>query len=321
SAGPTSTWPAASRAWPRPGPSTQTPGRTGGSGWSPGCSPGRSTPGTSPPSGGTCCCPRRTRASRASSSPRGSTPGSASGSPGTDRVVQATFPDGTEPEWKFRVGPRQTLAEWVTAPANPYFARATVNRVWAQFFGVGLVEPVDDMTGAPDTVSECPEVLDELAKAFVAHKYDLRFLVEAIVSTRAYQLSSRGRSPAAPLFSRHRLRGLTAEQLYDSLAVATGQPDTVPEHPFVIFRGGSPRQEFLTKFGQQTGRPVDTETSIIQALTLMNGNFVGSATDPNRSELLGSVLEAPFLDDRGRVETLYLAALSRFPSPQETDRA
>jgi hypothetical protein len=241
--------------------------------------------------------------------------------PGTDRVVQATFPDGTEPEWKFRVGPRQTLAEWVTAPTNPYFARATVNRVWAQFFGVGLVEPVDDMTGAPDSVSECPEVLDELAKAFVAHKYDLRFLVEAIVSTKAYQLSSRGQSPAAALFSRHRLRGLTGEQLYDSLAVATGQPDTVPDDPFVIFRGGSPRQEFLTKFGQQTGRPVDTETSIIQALMLMNGNFVGGATDPNRSELLGAVLEAPFLDDRGRIETIYLAALSRQPSPAEMERA
>src|SRR5262249_28726586 len=70
---------------------------------------------------------------------------------GTARGVQATFPDGSEPQWKFKVGPRQTLAEWVTAKENPYFARAAVNRVWAHFFGVGLVEPVDEMVGGQDT--------------------------------------------------------------------------------------------------------------------------------------------------------------------------
>src|SRR5262249_44903457 len=112
--------------------------------------------------------------------------------PGTEKVVQATFPDGTEPQWKFKVGPRQTLAEWVAKKDNPFFPRATVTRVWAHFFGVGLVEPVDEMTGGQDTVIHHEKLLDELAKAFVASKYDLKYLVEAIVSTRAYQLTSRG---------------------------------------------------------------------------------------------------------------------------------
>ncbi|MDB5312012.1 MAG: hypothetical protein JWO38_6214 [Gemmataceae bacterium] len=239
--------------------------------------------------------------------------------PGTDRVVQATFPDGTDPEWKFKVGPRQTLAEWLTGKENPYFARAAVNRVWAQLFGIGLVEPVDEMAGGQDTVVHHAQLLDELARVFVAHKFDLKYLLEAIASTRAYQLSSRGRGPA-PLFSRHPLRGLTGEQLYDSLAAATGQSDAVADDQFFRFNGG-PRQEFLTKFGQQTSRPTEYETSIIQALTLMNGGFVGQATSPGRSELLTAVLEAPFLTDRGRVETIYLATLSRRPTEKEMERA
>jgi hypothetical protein len=241
--------------------------------------------------------------------------------PGTDRVIQATFPDGTEPEWKFKVGPRQTLAEWVTAKGNPYFAKAIVNRAWAHFFGVGLVEPVDEMAGGQDTTVYHAAILDQLAREFVNHKYDLKFLFEAIVSTRAYQLSSRGRGDA-PLFSRHPLRGLTGEQLYDSLAVATGQSDAVAADPFGRFNGGNnARNEFLTKFAPQPGKPTDHETSIIHALTLMNGRFVGDATSPTRSELLTAVLEAPFLDDRGRIEAIYLATVSRPPTPQEIDRA
>ncbi|HYH67185.1 MAG TPA: DUF1549 domain-containing protein [Urbifossiella sp.] len=238
--------------------------------------------------------------------------------PGSDRVVQGTFPDGTEPRWRFKVGPRQTLADWVTAKNNPYFARAAVNRVWAQLFGIGLVEPVDEMTGGQDTVSHHPALLAELAEAFAAGGYDQKVLVEAITATRAYQLTSRGRSPDAPLFTRHSLRGLTGEQLYDSLATATGQPDHFTDDDR---RGSSARADFLARFGPQTGRPVDHETSIVQALTLMNGSLVAGATTPGRGDLLAAVLDAPFLTERERVETVYLAALARRPTRQEAGRA
>ena len=241
--------------------------------------------------------------------------------PGTDRVVQATFPDGTDPQWKFKVGPRQTLADWVIDKNNPYFARAIVNRVWAHLFGIGLVEPVDEMVGGQDTVAHHLELLDELAKAFVAHKYDLKYLFEAIVGSKAYQLSSKGKG-AAPLFSRQLLRGLTGEQLFDSLSVATGQPDNVGDDAFAFLRGGNgPRGEFLAKFGQQTGKTTEHETSIIQALTLMNGSFVGTATNPNRSQLLSAVLEAPFFDERSRIEAIYLATLARMPTAKELEKA
>ncbi|HEY3787604.1 MAG TPA: DUF1549 and DUF1553 domain-containing protein [Urbifossiella sp.] len=240
--------------------------------------------------------------------------------PGTDRMVQAVFPDGTEPVWKFKTGPRQTLAEWVTAKENPYFAKATVNRVWAHMFGIGLVEPVDEMVGGQDTKIYHMELLDELAKSFTAHKFDLKFLFEAIAGSKAYQLSSRGAGPA-PLYSRQPLRGLTGEQLYDSLSVATGQPNAVGDDPFAQFVGGvNNRAEFLTKFGKQTGKSTEHETSIIQALTLMNGQFVGNATNPSRSELLSAVIEAPFLNEKSRVEAIYLATVSRLPSERELER-
>lgn len=240
--------------------------------------------------------------------------------PGTDRVVQATFPDGSDPEWKFKVGPRQTLADWVTNKNNPYFARATVNRLWAQMFGIGLIEPVDEMVGGQDIKNHHEELLEELAKAFVAHKYDLKFVFEAIANSKAYQLSSRGKGPGT-LYSRQLLRGLTGEQLYDSLAVATGQPDNQGDDPFAIFRGNNTsRADFIAKFGQQ-GKSTEHETSIIQALTLMNGSFVGAATNPTRSELLSAVLEAPFFDEKSRIEAIYLATFSRMPTEKEMEKA
>jgi hypothetical protein len=243
------------------------------------------------------------------------------GIPGTERIVQATYPDGGDPQWKFKVGPRQTLADWVTSKKNPYFAKATVNRVWAHMFGIGLVEPVDEMVGGQDTKIHHAELLNELAKEFADHKYDLKYLFEAIAGSKAYQLASRGSGPAT-LYSRQLLRGLTGEQLYDSLAVATGQPDTYGENPYSAFQGGNGyRDEFLSKFGKQAGKTTEHETSIIQALTLMNGRFTANATNTSRSELLSAVLEAPFFSDKSRLETIYLATLSRLPTEKELEKA
>src|SRR5213076_1722598 len=75
--------------------------------------------------------------------------------PGSGQVVDASFLDGTDPQWRFNVSSRVTLAEWVTSPENPYFARAAVNRLWAHFFGVGLVTPEDDLR--PENPASHPE--------------------------------------------------------------------------------------------------------------------------------------------------------------------
>ncbi len=224
--------------------------------------------------------------------------------PKKNKLVEARFPDGTAPEAK-PGGPSNTLADWMTRADNPYFARAAVNRVWAGFFGNGLVEPVDDLTQAagPDPV------LEELARDFVTHRYDLKHLIRAIVLTRAYQLSSAAAADVSDevrAFARMPARALAPEQLFASLAEATG------------IRAAAP--DLAVRFPRLDERPTEAQTSILQALTLMNGKYVDEATSLEQSETLAAVANAPFLDTAGKVETLYLAALGRKPRPDESTR-
>jgi hypothetical protein len=243
--------------------------------------------------------------------------------PGTERTVQASFLDGKEPAFKDNVSPRQTLAEWMTAPDNSYFAQAAVNRLWFHLFGTGLIDPVDEMIGADHTAS-FPEVLDELARSFAAHKFDLRFLLRAITASRVYQLTSAGphqTQDAPQLFARRALRGMSPEQLFDSVATAIGYQEATPVNPRVIALGpNSPKGEFLNKFASQGGKATEYQTSILQALALMNGRLVADATTLERSETLAAVVDAPFMDLPERIETLFLATVSRPPSARELDR-
>ena len=124
--------------------------------------------------------------------------------------------------------PRVALARWMTAPDNPYFARATANWVWAQFFGKGLVDPPDDMSRANPPVH--PELLDALARHLVATKYNLRDLIRTIATSEAYGLSSAtvpGNERDQRLFSHQMPRPLTAHQMADALAQATDVPNTL----------------------------------------------------------------------------------------------
>jgi hypothetical protein len=245
--------------------------------------------------------------------------------PGTERVVQAKFLDGAEPSWKAKTASRAALAEWLTSPANPYFARAAVNRTWAYFHGAGLVEPIDEMVGSSSTPSH-PELLDLLAKEFVAHQFDLKFLIRAITNSKTYQLSSAAthKSQDDPtLFARMPLRGLTAEQLFDCAAEATGYRDSGGGDDLITgILGGnrSARSEFLTKFAP-SDRATQAQTSILQALSLMNGKVIASATSLENSETLAAVADAPFVTTGERIETLYLATLSRKPEKPELERA
>jgi hypothetical protein len=244
--------------------------------------------------------------------------------PGSDKVVQATFLDGSEPTWKPGAGNRATLAAWVTSRDNPYFARAAANRLWAYFLGTGLVEPLDGLAGGSSTES-LPRVLDLLADEFAAHQFDVKFLIRAITATRAYQLTSAASDKGQDdptLFARIPLRGLTGEQLFDSVAMATGYRDSGGGDDLISgLLGGnrSARSEFLNRFAPPD-RPTQARTSILQALALMNGKVTAAATTLEKSETLAAVVDAPFVTDAQRVETLYLAALSRKPEQKELDR-
>jgi hypothetical protein len=242
--------------------------------------------------------------------------------PGSERVVQAGFLDGSEPQWKFKVNPRVTLADWVTSPDNPYFARAAVNRMWAELFGMGLIDPVDDMMGS-ETQAHHPELLDDLAKQFAAHKFDLKFLIRVLTASQVYQLTSAAthKSQVEPFhFAKMTMKGLTPEQLFDSLAEAVGFQEA-QLNP-IFFGQNNVRSAFLEKFANRSEKASEAQTSILQAMTLMNGKFIGDATsgDASRSEMLAGVLDIPWMGTSAKIETMYLATLSRKPRPEELSR-
>ena len=245
--------------------------------------------------------------------------------PGTELVVQAKFLDGRAPNWAKTKQSRQALANWLTDPANPFFARAAVNRLWAYCFGLGLIDPIDEMVGT-DAQPSHPKLLDHLARAFIRSGYDTKFLLEAITNSQAYQRSSRQTHPSqadASAFAKAALRGLSAEQLYDSLSVAIGLGNpTAPatNNPLNLGQPTGPRQEFLTRFTNLGERPTEVQTSILQALHLMNGQLVGDATSLEKSRTLAAVLEYPGFTTQQRIETLYLAALTRRPTATELGR-
>jgi hypothetical protein len=250
--------------------------------------------------------------------------------PDTNKVVRALFLDGSEPAWQDGRSGRQTLADWITSPKNPYFARATVNRLWAYFLGTGLLEPVDEMIGTETVDNDPGGLLEEIAAAFVAQKHDLKFLMRAITATRAYQLTSAKTHPSQDnpgLFARMAIRGLTAEQIFDSLAELNGDREGVTRGPQPLVLGAGPpavsrrnRVDFLHRFASLSERPVEAQTSIPQALAFMNGDVAVDATSLKRSRLLKGLLDFPLLDTAGRVDALYLATLSRLPTPAERQR-
>jgi hypothetical protein len=241
--------------------------------------------------------------------------------PNTPKVVQARFLDGTEPSWHEGEDARVVLANWVASADNPYFARAGANWLWDHFFGVGLVHPYDDMI--PEHAPSHPELLDELADQFTRNNFDMKYLIRAITASRAYNLSSMapaGSARQAPqLFARMGVRGLTADQLFASLAEATGYRDSLRQGQLAGF-GVSSRAEFLAKFSNASDNPTEVQTSILQALAIMNGRFMDDVTSLERSEMLAAVTDGPFKDPAQRIEALYLAALSRPPRPAESAR-
>jgi hypothetical protein len=239
------------------------------------------------------------------------------------KVVPARFLDGTEPKWEDGVSGRKLLAEWVTSPKNPYFGRAITNRLWAYFLGTGLIEPVDEMVGKDVQDNDPGGTLDELAQEFVKSGFDLKFLMRAITATKVYQATS-SKSHASQdnprLFARMSVRGLTPEQLYDSLTEAIGE--RLPRQSTISPNAGSSandaRGKFLRIFTNRSETSVNAQSSIPQALAMMNGNVTANAIRKRR--MLAAVLDSPFLDAKGRIETLYLATLSREPRPEELKR-
>src|SRR5204862_1366373 len=113
---------------------------------------------------------------------------------------------------------REVLADWIVSPENPFFAKSTVNRIWFHLNGKGIVDPVDDFRDSNPSAND--ELLDALAKDFIASKYDVKYLIKTIVLSRTYQLSAQSNDfnkDDAKYFSHATTRLLTAEQLLDAI--------------------------------------------------------------------------------------------------------
>lgn len=235
--------------------------------------------------------------------------------PKSNAVVPPELPGDTELKAAPNETRREWLARWITAPENPYFARAVVNRVWAQLFGRGLVDPVDDL-GEHNPPAQ-PAVLDLLAEDFVAHGCDVRRTFRILAGTRVYQRTSNAPPQPAELFAVMPVRSLSAEQIYECLVRGAGRRETLeadsPRHAAAL-------QEFLAQLDAPTRKATEFQAGIPQALTMLNGPLVAELTDPQRGDLIAAVADSPFLTEIGQIETLYLATLSRFPIEEERAR-
>jgi Protein of unknown function (DUF1549)/Protein of unknown function (DUF1553) len=224
---------------------------------------------------------------------------------------------------------RKELARLMTSGDKPYIAQAFVNRTWGHFFGYGFSNPVDDI-GARHPPSH-PELLERLSEEFVKNRYDVKRLIRWICDSEAYQLTSRTTvknakdDPSlghAPLFSRVYPKPMEAEQLYDSLLIATDADRAV--HADWAARQKQRDewlQQFIIAFGTDENDEATTFNGTIpQALLMMNGQLIEKATSGESGSFLHNVLDSENTDSQ-KVARLYLAALSRHPRGHEMGAA
>lgn len=224
--------------------------------------------------------------------------------------------------------PRMALADWMAQPDNKFFAPSLVNRYWKHFFGRGLVDPEDDMRETNPATH--PELLDALAKDFVASKFDLKHLVRTITRSTTYQLSAipnRYNGPDRHHFSRFYPRRLNAEVLLDAVdQVTQSRTDfsalpvgtravQLPDNSF------NAQSYFLTVFGRPESSSAcecerSADASLAQSLHLFNGTDIQGKLSggEGRAAKLSSEKERT---DEDRVRELYLWAYARQPDAEE----
>jgi len=218
---------------------------------------------------------------------------------------------------------RDALAAWLTAPENPWFARAFVNRVWKELLGRGIIDPVDDVrvTNPPTN----PGLLDALTADFVNHGFDLRHLVGTIARSATYQLSSRpvdGNRSDDRLFSHARLKPLTGQTLADAITAVTGVPEQFTDFPDLRWTTRLPDVTAASRTLDVFGRCPRTDGcdaedgfggGLPQALHLINSDPINTRLrQGSMSELIESMP-----DNQAAIRFVYLRTLGRPPSSRE----
>ncbi len=258
-------------------------------------------------------------------------PGKTVKHPVTGELMEPRPPDGPAVQLDDKADPRTALVDWMLSAENPFFAKAIANRIWAAFFGKGIVDPVDDFRLSNPASN--PKLLDELAQEVLRSKYDLKALMRTILNSHLYQLSgtpnewNRG---DARNFSRSYRRRLPAEVIADAIADVTGVPNSYEGMP----AGSRAIEAWTYKIDSRTmdafGRPNsssdcpcerDVRPSITQSLHLMNSRSLHSklkSTEANaRVEQIAKSERTP--DEI--VTEAYLTCYSRRPTHEERNIA
>jgi hypothetical protein len=245
---------------------------------------------------------------------------------GAGKVVKAKLLKSTEPNLPDEGPLRPTLASWITAKENPYFAQAAVHRLWAHLFGSGFFSPIDDRHD--ETAPSHPQLLQLLSREFVASGHDLKHLMRCITNSETYQRTSRpiaANKEDSALFSHMAVRVMNADVLFDSLVTALGNPKLPgglgAPLPYEIYAGGasknakpSARAEFIKFFDTRdadSGNTTEYTHGIPQVLALLNAKQFNTAPP-----IVDKLVKSKVSKEKA-VDTLFLAALTRYPTASE----
>ncbi|MFT5123099.1 MAG: hypothetical protein ACI97B_001731 [Verrucomicrobiales bacterium] len=247
--------------------------------------------------------------------------------PVTGKPLPPKFLGGEEPKIADAAGRRKALAEWLTAPDNPWFSRNLANITWAHFFGQGIVEPVDDVRVTNPASN--PELRDALGKKLVEYNYDFKKLVRDITLSRTYQLSTQANETNAldqRNFAKASIRRMRAEVLLDVITQVTGTKNKFQGLPLgaraVQIADGSTSTYFLTTFGRATRETVcscevSMDPNLSQALHLLNGDNVHKKV--KQGNYVKLQLDAKRSPEQ-IIDQLYLRTLSRKPTSTEKEK-
>ena len=222
---------------------------------------------------------------------------------------------------------RAAIARWMTK--NPWFATALVNRMWAELVGEGFYEPIDDI--GPERTPSAPKAVELLSQRFAESDYDVKWLIQTICATEAYQRESRPRRDVdGTPFVANVAQPLRSDQLYNALLTASDSEELAqapnrrrrPQMMGPYARAATVRNQFEVAFGYDPSDPRETVTSSIpQALTMMNGMRINMAVRAvGRDTVLGRLLDE-IVDNKSLVSELYLRTLSREPTETEMKTA
>ncbi len=210
-------------------------------------------------------------------------------------MMEPKFLGGAKPDCRGK-DRRAVLADWLTAPDNPYFAPSVANRIWAHFFGVGIVEPVDDVRVSNPPIN--PELYQQLGRKLVEYKYDFKRLVRDICLSQTYQrttITNASNEGDQRNFAHARVRRVQAEMIRDCISEVTEHQGQIPRFAAGGQGGANRRRGHVGLFPDDL-RPLDAGNGLAPATSAASRRFrrpctCSTATPCSRRFAAGSVIQ------------------------------